>query len=221
MISNKQYIKTNQEYSSIYFKIKYLRFMAEITEEKEVWKVYKIVRRFNQYKELNPNIWEVSNFGRVKKNGILYECRKSGSGYLMFSCYYVHKIVAQLFIQNPNNYNEVDHIDGNKINNFYLNLRWCSHKQNCNNPITRKRSSESKKGVFAGENHPMYNKHHTTETKIKISKACKKSNAGEKNGFYGKTHTQEFKNKMSAWHKTHKKVLCEDGKYHYKDILDK
>ena len=134
--------------------------------EEEIWKVYKIIRRFNQYKELKPTIYEISNYGHVKKNGILYQCRDNGSGYLVFGRqYYVHRSVAQMFIPNPNNYNEVDHIDGNKLNNFYLNLRWCTHKENCNNSITIQHYSESKKG----EKHPMYNKHHKHETKTKMA----------------------------------------------------
>ena len=38
---------------------------------------------------------------------------------------------------------------------------------------TRKKQSEAKKGKYTGENHPMYNKHHTEEAKIKIGNANK------------------------------------------------
>ena len=43
---------------------------------------------------------------------------------------FVHRLVAQTFIDNPNNYDEVNHIDGNKENNCADNLEWCTHKQN-------------------------------------------------------------------------------------------
>ena len=44
--------------------------------------------------------------------------------------YYVHRLVAEVFIENPNNLNEVDHIDCNKENNHVENLRWCTRGQN-------------------------------------------------------------------------------------------
>lgn len=57
-----------------------------------------------------------------------------------------HRIVATAFIPNPNNYPDIDHIDGNPLNNNVHNLRWCNKVMNMNNPITRKRLSNSKTG---------------------------------------------------------------------------
>lgn len=42
----------------------------------------------------------------------------------------VHKLVAESFVDNPNNYQYVNHIDGNKLNNNYLNLEWVTMAQN-------------------------------------------------------------------------------------------
>lgn len=44
--------------------------------------------------------------------------------------YFRHRLVAIHFIDNPNNYKEVNHIDGNKTNNTIENLEWSSRKQN-------------------------------------------------------------------------------------------
>lgn len=43
---------------------------------------------------------------------------------------HVHRLVAQAFIPNPDNLSEVDHIDGNKLNNTVENLQWISHSDN-------------------------------------------------------------------------------------------
>lgn len=44
--------------------------------------------------------------------------------------YKVHRLLAQTFIPNPNNYRCINHIDGNKLNNSLDNLEWCTHGQN-------------------------------------------------------------------------------------------
>lgn len=59
---------------------------------------------------------------------------------------YIHRIVASVFIPNPLHLREVDHIDGNSLNNEVSNLRWCTTKENASNPITvaRKRLNSGK-----------------------------------------------------------------------------
>lgn len=42
----------------------------------------------------------------------------------------IHRLVAIAFIPNPNNYEQVNHKDGNKLNNHVSNLEWCSNRQN-------------------------------------------------------------------------------------------
>ena len=58
----------------------------------------------------------------------------------------IHRLVAEAFIPKPLGATEVDHIDGNKYNNRVENLRWVTHKENCNNPNTKCKC----KSVYSG-----------------------------------------------------------------------
>lgn len=42
----------------------------------------------------------------------------------------IHRLVALLFVPNPNNYPIINHIDGNKLNNHFSNLEWCTYEHN-------------------------------------------------------------------------------------------
>lgn len=100
----------------------------------------------------------------------------------------VHRLVAEAFIPNPENKPVVDHIDTNTLNNNVENLRWATTQENALNELSRKHNSDSKKG------HRCYLKHHTEETKRKLSEAHK-----------GKKLSEEHKRKLSEAHKGLKK----------------
>lgn len=44
--------------------------------------------------------------------------------------FYIHRLVAEAYIPNPNGYDTVDHIDGDKSHNYLNNLQWLSRKDN-------------------------------------------------------------------------------------------
>ncbi len=50
----------------------------------------------------------------------------------------IHRLVAIHFICNNLHYDEIDHIDGNKANNNFDNLRWCNRKSNMRNKTPKK-----------------------------------------------------------------------------------
>lgn len=111
------------------------------------------------WKDINgfENEYQVSNLGNVKSlerfvNGVLGSKRKikgrllkpnigtNGYRYVVLTnmkTKYIHRLVADNFIENPQKLSDVDHIDENKLNNKLNNLRFLSHFDN---------SSRSNKG---------------------------------------------------------------------------
>lgn len=102
------------------------------------------------------NIYSISNLGRIKNNNtnILLHPVIYNKGYYRITIrikghkttLFIHRLVAKYFIENNNGYNTVDHKDGNKLNNVYTNLRWCSIKENTNNPNTK---DNIRKGILS------------------------------------------------------------------------
>lgn len=87
----------------------------------------------------------------------------------------VHRLVAEAFIDNPNNYNEVNHIDENPSNNCVENLEWCSHKYNINyGNRGRKISQYTLQGEFVKEWKSIIDAERELEyKKSHISQCCK------------------------------------------------
>lgn len=80
-------------------------------------------------------LYEVSSYGRIRslkrKVPHIMKPFNNGYGYLKVSLnnngqktFFVHRLIAETFIPNPNNLPTVDHIDRNKMNNCIENLRW-------------------------------------------------------------------------------------------------
>lgn len=60
---------------------------------------------------------------------------------------FVHRLVALTFIENPNNYPNIDHIDTNPLNNCVENLRWTTQYENMQNELTKLHLSKASKRI--------------------------------------------------------------------------
>ncbi len=69
-----------------------------------------------------------------------------------YKTYYVHRLVALMFVPNPYNLPEINHLDENPKNNNAENLSWCSHIENLNYGTHNKKISKARSKAVIGVN---------------------------------------------------------------------
>ena len=102
--------------------------------EEEVW---KIIEKYPNYMISNLGKIKSLNYKRTGKEQILKQSI-NGRGYYYvlisinnkYKNILIHKAVAEAFLENDNNYSDVNHIDGNKLNNCIANLEFCTRSEN-------------------------------------------------------------------------------------------
>ena len=69
----------------------------------------------------------------------------------------LHRLVAEVYIENPYNLPEVNHIDENKTNNVVSNLEWCSRQRNAEHSLSKTFLIEN---IQTGEKFEVFNLKH-------------------------------------------------------------
>lgn len=95
-------------------------------------------------------LYQISNFGRVRRNGKILKPAKDTNGYLQVGLCKngirknarIHRLVALTFLPNPNNYPEINHKNEDKTNNVVENLEWCTREYNINYGSRNEKASE-------------------------------------------------------------------------------
>ena len=143
----------------------------------------------------------ISDLGRVinTETGKFLKMTQKANGYfsVMFCVngtqkrFLVHRLVAQAFIDNPNNYDTVDHINGIKTDNRMENLQWLSRSENSKKFHQKEKTEEQKehyktvgkenlkratevckKPVICVETGKIYESTHQAERELNIYRGC-------------------------------------------------
>lgn len=170
--------------------------LKELSKPNELW----------QLVEKTGGKYAISNFGRVasfyKPNTIILKPHPGRNGYLKVVLYFdgkevtsmLHRLVGLHFVDNPDLKSEVNHIDGDKNNNYASNLEWCTRGENCRHAV--------KTGLHRGfeKGHQVINrpKGHAVHTSVLSEEQVKAIRADRTNGLKQREIAVKYGIKMST-----------------------
>lgn len=162
-------------------------------------------------------LYEVSSYGRVRsldrydrmnhfRKGRIMKQSYNGNGYLTVDLclngkvkkYLGHRLVAQVFIKNPCNLPQINHIDEDKSNNRVENLEWCDAKYNTNYGTARIRGRETaiKNGNWTGLSEKEYRRKYRNEHREHMNEWKRE---------YMKKYYQENKDKINEMRREYRR----------------
>lgn len=150
----------------------------------EVWKPikgyedYYLISNMGRIKAIRRKIYAGGKeklYSIFETDRILKLCDR-GNGYYVVTLgnatkkknYYVHRLVAEHFIENPNNYPIVNHKDFNPKNNRVDNLEWCSYKYNAQYSVKHMEKPTLSKAGVTGERYVTTYKTRTGKLRYRV-----------------------------------------------------
>ena len=98
----------------------------------EIWKTiaeapnYEISTKGNVRNKTSRRMLKPQAFGATGYKQVSLKIKETNK----FQKRYIHRLVAQTFIDNPENKREVNHINGDKLDNRLSNLEWVTSSEN-------------------------------------------------------------------------------------------
>lgn len=115
------------------------------------------------FKNIPNTVYSIDITGAIVKTGRISQLKPhtGKDGYVRIAlyannkrvCKYVHRLVAEVFLDNPDKLPEVNHIDGNRSNNNSVNLEWITTSKNVKYAYDSGRKIAPHLGKLGADNH--------------------------------------------------------------------
>lgn len=153
-----------------------LRYVTTLPNIKEIKFENEDIEEWKDIPDLEN--YDASSEGRIRnkaRNKILEGSIKEGYVYVVLNkTYLLHRLIAQTFVENPENKPFVNHKDRNRSNNKITNLEWVTQEENCKHAKDTKPIIDNKKHCGICKEYKEIDKFYKDATKWGgLSSSCK------------------------------------------------